>query len=219
MKIMLLGAPGSGKGTQGEKLSQAMGIPRLSTGDMLRAEVQAGTPIGLEIAALMPTGQLISDEIVIALITQRIRQADCAKGYILDGFPRTLHQAQTTVEAGILIDTLLELTVDDEAIITRMAGRRLHPASGRTYHVALNPPRVADIDDLTGEPLITRPDDEASVVRERLNIYRTQTLPLLSYFQSLPVGLRPRIVSVNGDGEVDLVEATVRRVLALPAVN
>jgi adenylate kinase len=217
MKIMLLGAPGSGKGTQGEKLSQAMGIPRLSTGDMLRAEVQAQTPIGLEIAALMPTGQLIGDEIVIGLIKQRVNQADCANGYILDGFPRTLHQAQTAVEAGILIDTLLELTVDDEAIITRMAGRRLHPASGRTYHVALNPPRVADIDDLSGEPLITRPDDEASVVRERLEIYRAQTLPLLNYFQSLAIGLRPRIMTVNGEGEVDAVAATVRQVLGSQA--
>jgi adenylate kinase len=218
MKIMLLGAPGSGKGTQGEKLSLAMGIPRLSTGDMLRTEVQARTPIGLEIAALMPTGQLIGDEIVIGLIKQRVNQADCAHGYILDGFPRTLHQAQTMVEVGILIDALLELTVDDEAIITRMAGRRLHPASGRTYHVALNPPRVADIDDLTGEPLITRPDDKASVVRERLDIYRAQTLPLLNYFQSLNVSLRPWIITVNGEGEVDAVADTVQRALGLQAV-
>lgn len=217
MRIMLFGAPGSGKGTQGERLAKKLNIPRLSTGDMLREEVRGQTEIGKQVEALMPTGQLIGDEVVIALLRRRLQQEDCQAGYILDGFPRTVIQARAMTEADIAVDAILELCVDDEAIVLRMAGRRVHQASGRAYHTKLNPPRVADQDDVTGEPLIMRADDAPEVVRGRLQVYQEQTVPVLDYFTALPEKLRPAVHKVLAQGGVDTVEGEVLKVLGLSA--
>lgn len=209
MKILIIGAPGAGKGTQGSLLCERLQIPKLSTGDMLRAEVANKTEIGLQVEALMPTGQLIGDDVVIGLLLARIEQGDCSNGFMLDGFPRTVAQAQALIDAGVQIDQIIALNVDEDVIVERMSGRRFHLPSGRTYHVLHNPPKAEGIDDLTGDPLIQRPDDAEDTVRKRLNVYRAETLPVLHFYQALPQALRPRIDQINAMGSVDFVRAAV----------
>ncbi|QSX38555.1 adenylate kinase [Shewanella sedimentimangrovi] len=182
MRIILLGAPGAGKGTQAQFIMEQYGIPQISTGDMLRAAVKAGTPLGLEAKKVMDAGQLVSDELIIGLVKERIAQDDCAKGFLLDGFPRTIPQADAMAANGISIDHVIEIDVPDEEIVKRMSGRRVHPGSGRVYHVVFNPPKAEGKDDLTGEELVIRPDDEESTVRKRLAIYHEQTKPLVDYY-------------------------------------
>ncbi|HVL56055.1 MAG TPA: adenylate kinase, partial [Burkholderiaceae bacterium] len=185
MRLILLGPPGAGKGTQASFIKDKYGIPQISTGDMLRAAINAGTPIGQQAKRVMDAGSLVSDDLIIGLVKQRLAEPDCANGYLFDGFPRTIPQADAVQEAGIGIDYVLEIDVPDDEIIERMSGRRVHPASGRTYHVRFNPPRTAGHDDVTGEPLIQRDDDREETVRRRLDVYRQQTRPLVDYYQRL----------------------------------
>ena len=182
MRLILLGPPGAGKGTQATFIKEAFGIPQISTGDMLRAAVSAGTPLGREAKQVMDSGKLVSDEIIIGLVNDRLRAPDCRNGYLFDGFPRTLPQARAMRDAGVAIDYVLEIDVPDEAIIERMSGRRTHAKSGRTYHVKFNPPKTAGVDDVTGEPLIQRDDDREDTVRKRLEVYKAQTRPLVDYY-------------------------------------
>ncbi|MDO6684966.1 MULTISPECIES: adenylate kinase [unclassified Agarivorans] len=182
MRIILLGAPGAGKGTQAQFIMERYGIPQISTGDMLRAAVKAGTALGIKAKEVMDAGQLVSDELIIGLVKERILEDDCAKGFLLDGFPRTIPQADAMKEASINIDAVLEFDVADEEIVKRMSGRRVHPGSGRVYHIVYNPPKVEGKDDVSGEDLVIRPDDEESIVRDRLAIYHEQTKPLVSYY-------------------------------------
>ncbi len=184
MRIILLGGPGAGKGTQSQYVCEAFGIPQISTGDMLRAAVKAGTPLGIEAKKVMDAGGLVSDSIIIGLVKERIQQADCQEGFLFDGFPRTIAQADAMREAGVTIDHVLEIAVEDDVIVNRMAGRRVHLASGRTYHTTFNPPQQEGIDDATGEPLIQRDDDKEETVRYRLSVYHEQTAPLIDYYQS-----------------------------------
>jgi adenylate kinase len=182
MRLILLGPPGAGKGTQAKHLSEHFGIPQISTGDMLRAAVQADAPLGRAAQRVMDAGQLVSDEVIVGLVRDRLRAPDCAAGYLFDGFPRTIPQAEALEASGIPVDFVLEIDVDDASIIERMSGRRVHPPSGRTYHVKFNPPRAAGKDDVTGEPLIQRDDDREATVRKRLSVYRSQTRPLVEYY-------------------------------------
>jgi len=182
MRLILLGPPGAGKGTQAMHLTEHFGIPQISTGDMLRAAVQAGTPLGRAAKKIMDAGQLVSDDIIVGLVKDRLREPDCARGYLFDGFPRTIPQAEAMKAAGVPIDFVLEIDVDDASIIERMSGRWVHPGSGRTYHVRFNPPQEAGKDDATGEDLIQRDDDREETVRKRLSVYRTQTRPLVEYY-------------------------------------
>jgi adenylate kinase len=182
MRLILLGPPGAGKGTQAKHLSEHFGIPQISTGDMLRAAVQADAPLGRAARRVMDAGQLVSDEVIVGLVRDRLRAPDCAAGYLFDGFPRTIPQAEALEASGIPVDFVLEIDVDDASIIERMSGRRVHPPSGRTYHVKFNPPRAAGKDDVTGEPLIQRDDDREATVRKRLSVYRSQTRPLVEYY-------------------------------------
>ncbi|WP_394201111.1 adenylate kinase [Shewanella waksmanii] len=185
MRIMLLGAPGAGKGTQAQFIMEKYGVPQISTGDMLRAAVKAGTPLGLEAKKVMDAGQLVSDELIIGLVKERIAQDDCAKGFLFDGFPRTIPQADAMASSGIDIDYVVEIDVPDEEIVKRMSGRRVHPGSGRVYHIVYNQPKVEGKDDVTGEDLAIRPDDEEETVRKRLGIYHDQTKPLVEYYGNL----------------------------------
>ena len=182
MRLILLGPPGAGKGTQANFIKEKFNIPQISTGDMLRAAVQAGTPLGLAAKKVMDAGGLVSDDIIIGLVKDRLKQTDCANGYLFDGFPRTIPQADAMKEAGVAIDYVLEIDVPDDAIIERMVGRRVHPASGRTYHVKFNPPKVEGKDDLTGEALIQRDDDKEDTVKKRLEVYHAQTEVLVDYY-------------------------------------
>ena len=182
MRLILLGAPGAGKGTQASYICQKYGIPQISTGDMLRAAVKAGTPLGLEAKAVMESGGLVSDNLIINLVKERIAQPDCAQGFLFDGFPRTIPQADAMKAAGVKLDYVLEIDVPFEAIIERMSGRRSHPASGRTYHVKFNPPKTEGVDDVTGEPLVQREDDKEETVKKRLDVYSSQTRPLVDYY-------------------------------------
>lgn len=182
MRIILLGAPGAGKGTQAQFIMERYGIPQISTGDMLRAAVKAGTELGKQAKAVMDAGQLVSDELIIALVKERVSQQDCAKGFLLDGFPRTIPQADAMKEHNIDVDVVLEFDVPDEEIVKRMSGRRVHPGSGRVYHIVYNPPKVEGKDDVTGEDLMIRPDDEEETVRKRLAIYHETTQPLVEYY-------------------------------------
>jgi adenylate kinase len=216
MRLILLGAPGAGKGTQASFICQRYGIPQISTGDMLRAAVKAGTALGLEAKKVMDSGGLVSDDIIIGLVKERIAQADCAKGFLFDGFPRTLPQADAMKAAGVKLDVVLEIDVPDSAIIERMSGRRVHMASGRTYHVKHNPPKVAGQDDATGEPLIQRDDDKEETVRKRLEVYQRQTRPLVDYYgQWAATGdaNAPRYVRISGTGSVDEITARVMQAL------
>ena len=192
MKLILLGAPGAGKGTQAQFIREKFGIPQISTGDMLRAAVKAGTPLGVEAKKVMDAGGLVSDEIIIGLVTDRLQQEDCRGGYLFDGFPRTLPQAEAMKVAGVALDYVLEIDVADEEIIERMSGRRVHPGSGRTYHLRFNPPKLAGKDDVTGEDLIQRDDDQEETVRKRLQIYHSQTKPLLEYYRAWAATGDPR---------------------------
>ncbi|OGT19654.1 MAG: adenylate kinase [Gallionellales bacterium RIFOXYB12_FULL_54_9] len=217
MRVILLGAPGAGKGTQANYIKEKFGIPQISTGDMLRAAIKAGTPLGLAAKSVMDAGNLISDEIIINLVKERIREADCAEGFLFDGFPRTIPQAQAMKDAGIPIDYVLEIEVADSEIITRMSGRRVHPASGRTYHIVFNPPKVAGHDDVTGEELVQRPDDAEDTVIKRLSIYHEQTLPLVEYYKAWAASgdvTAPKSVKVAGVGSVDSIREQLFAALA-----
>jgi adenylate kinase len=208
MRLILLGPPGAGKGTQAQFIIDRFGIPQISTGDMLRAAIKAGTPLGAAAKKIMDAGQLVSDDIVTALVQQRLAQPDCASGYLFDGFPRTLPQADAMKGAEVAIDYVLEIDVPDDEIIARMGGRRVHPASGRTYHVRFNPPKVADRDDVTGEPLIQRDDDRADTVRKRLEVYHAQTRALVDYFTRWAATGDPRAPQyrrISGVGSVDQI--------------
>lgn len=213
MKIILLGPPGAGKGTQAQFICQAFDIPQISTGDMLRAAVSAGTELGNKVKAVMDSGALVSDDIIIDLVKERIAQDDCRNGFLFDGFPRTIVQAEALVDAGVDVEVVLEITVPDEEIIKRMSGRRVHPASGRTYHVEYNPPKEVDRDDVTGEPLIQREDDKEETVRERLTVYREQTEPLIGYYGNQAKSDKLRYVTVNGLGNVEEIQREILSVL------
>lgn len=211
MRIILLGSPGSGKGTQAQFITEKYGIPQISTGDMLRAAVRAGTPLGIEAKKVMDAGCLVSDEIILGLIKERIAQADCGKGFLLDGFPRTIAQAEGLEAMGVTIDTVIEIVVADEEIVKRMAGRRVHLPSGRTYHIEFNPPKVEGIDDLTDEALIQRDDDKEETVRKRLSVYHEQTKPLVSYYSA--EGKTVKFGSITGVGAVDEITQKVFAIL------
>ena len=208
MKVILLGAPGAGKGTQANYIKDKYSIPQISTGDMLRAAVKAGTPLGIEAKKIMDAGGLVSDDIIMGLIKERLTQPDCAKGYLFDGFPRTIPQAETMKKLGIDVDFVVEVDVPDEEIVKRMSGRRVHVASGRTYHVVFNPPKVAGKDDETGEDLIQRADDAEETVLKRLEVYHAQTKPLVNFYNQWAASGAagaPKYVKVAGVGKVDAI--------------
>jgi len=209
MKINLLGPPGAGKFTQTHFICQAFDVPQISTGDMLRAAVSAGSELGQRVKAVMDSGALVSDEIIIDLVKERITKDDCRNGFLFDGFPRTIVQAEALVAAGVDVEVVLEITVPDEEIIKRMSGRRVHPGSGRTYHVEYNPPREEGVDDETGEALIQRDDDKEETVRERLSVYREQTEPLIGYYSGKADGDKLRYVTVNGLGKVEEIQQEI----------
>jgi adenylate kinase len=212
MRIILLGPPGAGKGTQAAFISDRFGIPQISTGDMLRAAVKAGTPLGKAAKKVMDAGQLVSDDIIVSLVKERLREPDCAAGYLFDGFPRTIPQAEAMKAAAVRLDVVLEIDVPDEDIIERMGGRRVHLASGRTYHVKYNPPRVAGRDDVTGERLIQRDDDMEAVVRKRLEVYHAQTSVLIDYYSKWAATgdpAAPRYCRVQGRGTVEEIRQRV----------
>ena len=216
MRLILLGAPGAGKGTQATFICQRYGIPQISTGDMLRAAVKAGTAMGLAAKKVMDSGALVSDDIIIGLVKERIAQPDCDKGFLFDGFPRTIPQADAMKAAGVKLDVVLEIDVPEEAIIERMSGRRTHPASGRTYHLKYAPPQVAGLDDVTGEPLVQRDDDKEETVRKRLQVYQSLTRPLVDYYSAWAASgdaMAPRYRRISGTGTVD--EITARALAAL----
>ena len=208
MRLILLGAPGAGKGTQANFIKEKYNIPQISTGDMLRAAIKAGTELGMAAKKVMDAGGLVSDDIMIGLVKNRLQDADCANGYLFDGFPRTIAQADAMKDAGINVDYVLEIDVPDESIVERMSGRRSHPASGRVYHIKFNPPKVDNIDDLTGEPLIQRDDDQADTVKKRLAVYHNQTEVLLGYYnQWAQSGLpgAPKYRRISGVGPVEQI--------------
>lgn len=205
MRVILLGSPGSGKGTQAQFITEKFGIPQISTGDMLRAAVREGTPLGLEAKKVMDAGQLVSDQIILGLIRERIVQKDCEKGFLLDGFPRTIAQADGLEAMGVGIDHVIEIAVDDEEIVRRMSGRRVHPGSGRTYHIVFNPPKREGLDDETGEPLIQRDDDQEATVRKRLSIYHEQTKPLVDYYRNKAEQRSVKFSSIEGVGSVQAI--------------
>ncbi|MED5619039.1 adenylate kinase [Ideonella sp. BN130291] len=217
MRLILLGAPGAGKGTQAAFICQKYGIPQISTGDMLRAAVKAGTPLGVAAKKVMDAGGLVSDDLIIALVKERIAQPDCAGGFLFDGFPRTIPQAEAMKTAGVKLDYVLEIDVPDAAIIERMSGRRVHAASGRTYHLKFNPPKVAGKDDLTGEELIQRVDDHEDTVRKRLEVYQSQTRPLVDYYSQWAAtgdSQAPKYRRISGMGSVEDITARAMQALA-----
>jgi adenylate kinase len=216
MQIILLGNPGAGKGTQGKFITQRYGIPQISTGDMLRSAVNAKTPLGLEVKEIMDSGKLVSDEIIIRLVKERIQQPDCRKGFLLDGYPRTIPQAEALLAENILIDVVIEIAVDDEEVVKRMSGRRVHVASGRVYHTVYNPPNEAGKDNQTGEALIQREDDTEATVRKRLQVYHDQTKPLIKYYRDLSLsGERnaPHYVKIEGANSVEKVRDEIFEIL------
>ena len=210
MRLILLGPPGAGKGTQANFIKEKFGIPQISTGDMLRAAVKAGTPLGLEAKKVMDAGGLVSDDIIIGLVKDRLQQDDCKSGYMFDGFPRTLPQADAMKDAGVAIDFVLEIDVPDAEIVERMSGRRAHLASGRTYHVKYNPPKVEGKDDVTGEDLVQRDDDKEETVKKRLDVYHSQTKPLVEYYSKWAASgdaKAPKVRKISGLGAVDAITA------------
>ena len=212
MRIILLGAPGAGKGTQATFIKEHFNIPQISTGDMLRAAVKAGTPLGLEAKSHMDSGGLVPDEVIIGLVSERIKDVDCKNGFLFDGFPRTVPQADAMKSAGVDIDYVVEIDVPDSAIVERMSGRRSHPASGRTYHVKFNPPKVAGKDDVTGEDLVQRDDDKEETVQKRLEVYHSQTKPLVDYYSrwaNSGLAGAPKHAKVNGLGELDTIKNNI----------
>ena len=217
MRLILLGGPGAGKGTQASFIKEKYGIPQISTGDMLRAAVKAGSPMGIAAKKVMDSGALVSDDIIIGLVKERIRESDCAKGFLFDGFPRTIPQADAMKAAGVVIDVVVEIAVDDNEIVERMSGRRTHPGSGRTYHVKFNPPKIAGKDDVTGEDLIQRDDDKEETVKNRLAVYHEQTKPLVAYYgdwAASGVGGAPRYVRIAGVGKVEEIRDRIFAALA-----
>ena len=209
MKVLLLGAPGAGKGTQAQFITREFGIPQISTGDMLRAAIKAGTPLGLEAKKIMDAGGLVRDDIIIGMVKERIAQPDCAHGFLFDGFPRTLAQAEAMVAAGVDLDAVVEIDVPDAAIVERMSGRRVHLPSGRTYHVKYNPPKVAGKDDETGEDLVQRDDDKEETVKKRLAVYHEQTEVLVGFYSQLTGEHAPRYIKVDGTQPVETVKENV----------
>jgi len=212
MRVILLGGPGAGKGTQANYIKEKYNIPQISTGDMLRAAVKAGTPLGVEAKKVMDAGGLVSDDIILGLVEERIKEPDCVNGFLFDGFPRTLAQADALKAKGIPLDCVVEIDVDDNEIIRRMSGRRVHLASGRTYHVVFNPPKEEGKDDVTGEPLIQRDDDQEETVRQRLKVYHDQTEPLIQYYSRWATSGEadsPRYVKINGIGKVDEIRDAI----------
>jgi adenylate kinase len=215
MRVILLGAPGAGKGTQAQFITTKYAIPQISTGDMLRAAVKAGSPLGALVKEVMASGGLVTDDIIIALVKERIEQPDCAKGFLLDGFPRTIPQAEAMEEAGIAIDVVIEISVADEEIVKRLSGRRVHADSGRVYHVINNPPKNADVDDITGEPLIQRDDDKEETVRKRLKVYHEQTEPLVNFYQSLESDDHGvKVLRLNGQDNVEIVRQQIASLMS-----
>jgi adenylate kinase len=215
MKVILLGPPGAGKGTQAQFITEKYGIPQISTGDMLRSAVKAGTELGLKVKDIMASGGLVSDEIIIALVEERIQQADCNNGFLFDGFPRTIPQAQALVDAGIAIEYVIEIAVDDEQIVSRLSGRRVHENSGRVYHIEHNPPKTEGLDNETQEPLIQREDDKEVTIRNRLSIYHKQTKPLVEFYTELSKSQSggPVFSTIDGLGGLDEVQARIVRTL------
>lgn len=209
MKVLLLGAPGAGKGTQAQFITAAFGIPQISTGDMLRAAIKAGTPLGLEAKKIIDEGGLVRDDIIIGMVKERIAQDDCRDGFLFDGFPRTLAQAQALQQAGIALDAVVEIDVPDAVILERISGRRVHPASGRSYHIVHNPPKIEGKDDETGEELIQRSDDKEETVRKRLDVYHGETAVLIGFYSGLSGEHAPRYVKVDGTRPVDDVRGEI----------
>ena len=216
MRVILLGPPGAGKGTQAQFITEKYSVPQISTGDMLRSAVKAGSELGLKVKDIMASGGLVSDEIIIALVKERIEQPDCASGFLFDGFPRTIPQAQALVDANVIIEHVVEISVDDEQIVSRLSGRRVHEDSGRVYHIDHNPPKTAGLDDETQDPLIQRPDDKEDTIRNRLNIYHSQTKPLVEFYQGLSTTQSdaPTFSTVDGLGSLDEVQARLVTALA-----
>ena len=217
MRLILLGGPGAGKGTQATFIKEKFGIPQISTGDMLRAAVKAGSPMGIAAKKVMDSGALVSDEIIIGLVKERIKENDCSKGFLFDGFPRTIPQADAMKAAGVEVDYVIEIAVDDSEIVERMSGRRTHPGSGRTYHVTFNPPKVAGKDDVSGEDLIQRDDDKEETVKKRLAVYHEQTKPLIDYYgdwAASGVNGAPRYVRIAGAGKVEEIRDRIFAALA-----
>ncbi|MFT4653934.1 MAG: adenylate kinase [Kangiellaceae bacterium] len=214
MRIILLGAPGAGKGTQAQFLMNKFGIPQISTGDMLRSAIKAGTEMGLAAKKVMDLGQLVSDDIIIGLVKERIAQADCEKGFLLDGFPRTIPQADAMTQAQVKIDSVIEIDVPDDTIVERMSGRRVHPASGRVYHVTYNPPKEDGLDDETGDDLVIREDDKEATVRDRLGVYHRQTEPLIEYYSSVAENGLCKYFKLDGTQAVDAVSAKLSTLLS-----
>lgn len=205
MRLILLGAPGAGKGTQAQFITEQYNVPQISTGDMLRAAVKAGTPLGLKVKEVMASGGLVSDETIIQLIEERIKEDDCANGFLFDGFPRTIPQAEALKNQGIVIDAVVEIAVDDEEIVSRLSGRRVHEASGRVYHTKYNPPATEGKDDITGDLLVQREDDQEETVRKRLSVYHSQTAPLVDYYSQwgeTDADSAPKYIRVEGVGEM-----------------
>ncbi|MCG8381358.1 MAG: adenylate kinase [Gammaproteobacteria bacterium] len=212
MKVILLGGPGAGKGTQADFIQKEHGIPKISTGDMLRAAVKKGTPLGLAAKKVMDAGELVSDDIILGIIEERIAQDDCKDGFLFDGFPRTLAQAEALKERGVAIDYVVEIAVNDQEIINRISGRRVHPTSGRVYHIDYNPPQITGKDDVTGEDLIQRDDDKEETIRNRLSVYHKQTAPLIQYYMDYANGAgdtKPQYVRVNGMQDIEKVRQTI----------
>lgn len=212
MRLILLGPPGAGKGTQAAFITEKFGIPQISTGDMLRAAVKAQTPLGIEAKKVMDTGGLVSDDLIIGLVRDRLKQPDCENGYLFDGFPRTIPQADALKEAGVALDFVVEIVVPDDNIIERMSGRRVHPASGRSYHISFNPPKTPDLDDVTGEPLVQRDDDREETVRHRLSVYQEQTRPLVDYYSSWAESgddRAPAFRQISGVGSLDEIRQRI----------
>jgi|TARA_B110000971_G_scaffold199537_1_gene216915 adenylate kinase len=215
MRIILLGAPGAGKGTQAQFLTEKFGIPQISTGDMLRAAVKNKTELGLQVGQVMASGGLVTDEIIIGIVKERIEQEDCANGFLLDGFPRTIPQSESMVEAGVSIDVVLEIDVDDEEIVGRLSGRRVHPDSGRVYHVTFNPPVVENKDDETGDELIQRDDDREETVRKRLSVYHEQTEPLVGFYKRLEEsGESVKVIKISGVAPVEKIKQQINDLLS-----
>ncbi len=217
MRLILLGPPGAGKGTQAAFITEAYGIPQISTGDMLRAAVKAQTPLGIEAKKVMDAGGLVSDDIIIGLVRDRLQQPDCSKGYLFDGFPRTIPQADALKQADVTLDFVVEIVVPDENIIERMSGRRVHPASGRSYHIRFNPPKTPDVDDVTGEALVQRDDDREETVRHRLSVYQDQTRPLVDYYSSWSNSgdaKAPAFRQISGVGSLDEIRQRIVQALA-----
>jgi adenylate kinase len=209
MRLILLGAPGAGKGTQAQFITEKYNIPQISTGDMLRAAVKAQSKLGMQAKEVMESGGLVSDDIIIGLVKERIKEPDCANGFLFDGFPRTIPQAEAMVEAGVHIDHVVEIAVDDEEIVSRLSGRRVHPGSGRVYHVRHNPPRREGVDDETGEALVQRDDDSEDTVRRRLEIYHSQTSPLIDFYRSMSGDNAPAYHRIEGVGGMDEIRDRV----------